>query len=80
MLGQLNPSPTVANSLANQYELGKMTSLANSGDFFTENPIFVLVLPPVRIDTNRYDDVCESIRTDTMQYECDTMQYDAVRW
>ena len=33
-----SPSPIVANSLGIQYESGQITSPANGGDFFVQNP------------------------------------------
>ena len=69
----------------------RMTSLANGGDFFLKNLGFVPGLPLCRTRTIWYDDYLrinanqtrikhELIRCSEMQYDGDTMQYEAVRW
>ena len=66
-------SPTYANSFANQYESGKITSHANGGEYFVKNPFSVLVIPQDRINAMRYDNICELIRTEHELIGCNRM-------
>ena len=69
----------------------RMTSLANGGDFFLKKLGFVPGLPLCRTRTIWYDDYLrirhelstnwyDAVRCNKMQYDGDTMQYEAVRW
>ena len=56
-----------------------MTSLANGGDFFLKNLVFVPGLPLCRTRTIWCDDYLQ-INMNQTRTRIDTMQWDAIRW
>ena len=65
----------MANSLGNQYKSGKMTSPANYGEIFIQNPGSVLVLFQDKNTTMKYDGKGESIRIEHKLIGTNRMQY-----
>ncbi len=56
-----------------------MASPANGGDILLKNSGSAVVLPQDIINTMRYDDMSESVRTEHELIGCNTMQYGTMR-